>query len=349
MARENTTIVLNERPTDEIILNKTFAAKTAPIPTAADLQDGQILVEVLYLSLDPAMRGWLADKRSYLPPVAVGATMRGSTVARVLASKSKLAAEGDLVSAFAGWTEYAILPDGAFEPAKSFPSFKKPQDLLSALGTTGVTAWVGMTTIGQPKAGETVVVSGAAGATGSVAGQIAKINGAKVVGIAGSEEKRKYLVEELGFDIGLNYKDPDFKKKFYEATPDHIDVYFDNVGGEILDLALSNANPKARFVECGMISQYNTSKPVGPKNIAQVVAMRIRMEGFIVLDHREKFPQARAELGKWLADGKLKTTETVVKGGIRAAEQALIDLYKGINTGKLLVEIKNPDESPSKL
>lgn len=281
--------------------------------------------------------------------------MRGTCACRVLASKSALAKEGDIVAAVPGWTEYAIVPEGRFEPMSAFPGLEHPHEMLSALGTTSLTAWWGMTQIGDPKPGELVVVSGAAGATGSVAGQIAKIKGARVVGIAGSDDKCRWLTEELGFDAALNYKAEDFKEKFKEATKEYIDVYYDNgklaehelgldscvtdhdltVGGEILDLALWRAKPHARFVECGVISQYNAGKPQGPRFFSQIVTMRIKVQGFIVLDHMEHFPRARKELAQWFAEGKLKKNETIVKGGLKIAEQALVDLYKGINTGKL--------------
>ncbi|KAM5345848.1 hypothetical protein ACJ41O_011709 [Fusarium nematophilum] len=349
MARDNLSIVLAERPTSSIIPGQTFSQKTAPAPTPDDLKDGQILVETLYLSLDPAMRGWLRDVRSYLPPVQIGETMRGVGACRVLASKSTHAKEGDLVVGYPGWSQFAILQEGRFEPAALYPQVQQPQDLLSAFGMTSLTAWVGMTKIGEPKAGETVVVSGAAGATGSVAGQIAKINGARVVGICGSDDKCRWLTEDLGFDVALNYKAEDFKDKFNEATKDYIDVYFDNVGGDILDMALLRAKEHARFIECGMVSQYNSAKPQGPRAFTQVITMRIRMQGFIVLDHAKDFPKARAELAGWIEEGKLKKSETIVKGGLKKAEQALVDLYNGINTGKLIVEIKDPNESPSKL
>ncbi|CAM1509029.1 Fc.00g027680.m01.CDS01 [Cosmosporella sp. VM-42] len=349
MARDNLSIVLAERPTSAIIPGQTFAQKITSAPSPSDLKDGQILVETLYLSLDPAMRGWLNDKRSYLPPVQVGEIMRGACACRVLASKSKQAQEGDIIVAYTGWTEYAILPEGRFEPAALYPGVEEPQDFLSAMGMTSLTAWWGMTQIGDPKPGELVVVSGAAGATGSIAGQIAKIKGARVVGICGSDEKCRWLTEELGFDGALNYKADDFRQKFKEATEGFIDVYYDNVGGDILDMALMRAKEHARFVECGVVSQYNAATPQGPKAFSQIVAMRIKMQGFIVLDHVKRFPEARAELSKWIAEGKLKKNETIIRGGLKIADQALVDLYKGINTGKLLVEIKNPNDSPSKL
>ncbi|KAM0254009.1 hypothetical protein ACHAQJ_006979 [Trichoderma viride] len=349
MAVENLSIVLAERPTSEIIPGTTFNQKTAPAPTPADLKDGEILVESLYLSLDPAMRGWLNDARSYIPPVQIGEVMRGASVCRVLASKSKQAAAGDYVCGFTGWTQYAVLREGAFEPSSAFPGLDEPKDMLSFLGMTGITAWVGMTKIGEPKAGETVVVSGAAGATGSIAGQIAKINGARVIGLAGSDDKCKWLVEELGFDVALNYKDADFKAKFKQATPNYIDVYFDNVGGEILNMCLERAKEHARFVMCGGISQYNTSKPEGPSNISRVITMRIKMQGFVVFDHIKDYGKARQQLSGWASEGKIKKTEHILPGGLKVAEQGLVDLYRGSNTGKLLVEVKSPKETPSKL
>ncbi|TWU70484.1 hypothetical protein ED733_000308 [Metarhizium rileyi] len=351
MKQDNLSIVLAERPTAAIIPGQTFHQNTAPIPAPGGLQDGEVLVETLYLSLDPAMRGWLNDTRSYLPPVKIGATMRGATVARVLASKSKHVVPGDYVSAMSGWTEYAVLKEGQFEPASSYPGLNpnEPQDMLSVLGLTGATAWWGMTQIGDPKPGDLVVVSGAAGATGSVAGQIAKIKGAEVVGICGSDIKCSWLVDELGFDVALNYKASDFKEKFKAATKNYIDIYFDNVGGDILDMCLARAKEHSRFVMCGGISQYNSANPTGPKNISKVITMRIKMQGFIVFDHKERLPEIRKELSQWLAGGKLKKTETIIKGGLVAAEQALVDLYNGANQGKLLVEIKNPTTPALKL
>ncbi|CAH0024949.1 unnamed protein product [Clonostachys rhizophaga] len=349
MARDNLSIHLAERPKGDIIPGTTFSQKRTPIPSPADLKDGEILVETLYLSLDPAMRTYLNPGGSYMAPVPVGGIMRGMTVCRVLASKSKRAAAGDFVSGNTGWTEHAILGEKDFEPTSRFPGLRDPQDMLSVLGPTGVTAWYGMTQIGDPKPGELVVVSGAAGATGSVAGQIAKIRGATVVGIAGSDDKCRWLVEELGFDVALNYKAADFKNKFKEATKKKINVYFDNVGGQILDMCLARAKEHARFVECGVISQYNTRDHHGLRNIANVVSLRIHMQGFIIFDQLKYFPQARSDLSKWIAEGKLKKNETIIQGGLGKAEQALVDLYKGINTGKLLVEIKNPNSVAPKL
>lgn len=231
MARQSLQLELAERPKAGIVPGKTFRVRQVPAPTEADLKDGQLLLETLYVSYDPAMRGWLDDRRSYVPPVQIGEVMRALTIARVLASKSSKAGPGDIVTATLGIREVGIMPEDQVEPASALPLGKsggKVTDLLGVFGLTGMTAYFGMTKIGEPKAGETVVVSAAAGATGSVAAQIAKIAGARVIGTAGSDEKCRWLTEELGLDVALNYKDPDFRRKFKEATPKFIDVFFDN-------------------------------------------------------------------------------------------------------------------------
>jgi NADPH-dependent curcumin reductase CurA len=208
-----------------------------------------------------------------------------------------------------------------------------------------LTAYFGILSVGQVKAGDFVVVSGAAGATGSVVGQIAKLKGATVLGLAGTDDKCDWLRNELGFDAALNYKDKDFAQKFRAATKGFIDVYFDNVGGEILDMALARAKPFARFVMCGGVSQYNSKDIRGPKNYLMIVSMRIRMQGFIVFDYEKEYAPARKELAQWLAEGKIKRKETIVKGGLKEAEEALRGLYQGLNTGKLLVEVSK-ESSP---
>lgn len=228
MARQSVQLELAERPKGEIAPGKTFRQRQVPAPTEADLKDGELLLESLYISFDPAMRGWLDDRRSYVPPVQIGEVMRAGTISRVLASKSAKAKPGDIVTAMLGIREVGILPESLVDQPLTLPAGGKVTDLLGVLGMTGLTAYFGMTKIGQPKAGETVFVSAAAGATGSVAAQIAKIAGARVIGTAGSDEKVRWLKEELGLDVALNYKDPDFQEKFKAATPDYIDVYFDN-------------------------------------------------------------------------------------------------------------------------
>ncbi|KAK1829363.1 hypothetical protein QBC39DRAFT_135027 [Podospora conica] len=339
-------ITLAHRPTSGIIPNHTFAPVTVPVPSPSSLAPGHLLLETLYLSLDPAMRGWIEDKRSYLPPVKIGAVMRAYGLARVLASTSSRAQPGDLVAGTFGMAEVVVVPEALVEEVNPATTpGGKVTDVLGVLGMTGLTAYFGMTKIGAPKAGETVVVTAAAGATGSVAAQIAKIAGARVVGIAGSEEKVRWLVEEVGVDVGLDYNDPEFKAKFARATPNFVDVFWDNVGGEQLEMGLARANKFARFVMCGGISQYNEKEKKGPKNYLAIVSMRIKMQGFIVLDHVDEYAEARKQLAQWLSEGKIKRKETLIKGGLKNVEEAFECLFKGKNIGKLLLEVKAPEEA----
>ncbi|KAL6251806.1 hypothetical protein RBB50_002016 [Rhinocladiella similis] len=340
MAPTYTSVVLAKRPKDDIVAGETFkVVSDNPAPSADSLKDGQVLFETNYLSIDPAMRGWLNDTRSYIPPVRIGEVMRGYAVGTVKESKNPSFPVGSYAAGSVGWTELKVCEAKELQKA-ALPRGAHLTDTLSVLGLTGLTAYFGILDVGKVKAGDFVVVSGAAGATGSVVGQIAKLKGATVLGIAGSEDKCRWLVEELGFDGALNYKDKEFFKKFRNATKNLIDVYFDNVGGEVLDMALGRAKPHARFVMCGGISQYNTSNPQGPKNYLMIITMRIRMEGFIVFDYEKEYPRALQDLSQWLSEGKIKRKETVVKGGLVKAEEALRDLYNGINTGKLMVEVK---------
>ncbi|KHN97078.1 Alcohol dehydrogenase superfamily, zinc-type [Metarhizium album ARSEF 1941] len=356
---DNVRVVLNARPADKIIPGETFRKETGLAPCPKDLEDGQILFEVLLISLEPAMRGWLSEaltprahseKRSYLPPVQIGETMRSFSAARVLATRSKQAEIGDVVVAASGWARYAIVREGLFEPASTLPEVAETHELLSTYGLTGMTAWVGMTVIGEPKPGETVVVSAAAGATGSMAGQMAKIKGARVIGICGGEEKCNHVREVLGFDVALDYKAPDFKDKFMEATGDFIDVYFDNVGGEILDMALGQAKKGARLVQCGLISQYNREREQPSlKNYFNVISMRVKIQGFIVTDHMDLWPQARQEIAQWVGQGKLTSAVSIVEGGLDVVDKTLASLYNGSNTGKLLVKVKDVSDPPAEL
>ncbi|OWO97917.1 hypothetical protein B2J93_4486 [Marssonina coronariae] len=352
-------VVLAQRPKALIVPGETFAVKENPMVSEKDLKDGQVIVETLYLSLDPAMRGWLNDTRSYIPPVQIGEVMRGAVIGKITASKSSKFGPGDYVTVTAGWTEVAIVDEKEVTRLE-VPENTMVTDALGVLGMTGLTAYFGILDVGQVKAGDFVVVSGAAGATGSVVCQIAKLKGAKVLGIAGSDDKVQWL-KDLGCDDALNYKSTDFAREFKEKTADLIDVFFDNVGGEILELALSRAKAHSRFVMCGgnyqpvqfLQSSGAKGKPINsqrvaaqtnsPQNISMVIVMRIKLQGFIVFDYAKQFTQARTELMKWLAEGKLQRKETIVKGGLKAAEQALLDLYNGVNTGKLLVEVKADD------
>lgn len=334
---------LANRPKNHIE-SDTFVIKQNQTPSSSSLKDGEVLFQPNYLSLDPAMRGWLNDTRSYIPPVKIGAVMRGVGVGTVVASKSSKFPVGETVYGGSGWSELAVLKEKDVQKL-DLPPNGRMTDTLGALGMPGLTAYFGIIDVGKVQAGDFVVVSGAAGATGSVVGQIAKLKGAKVLGIAGSESKCKWLVDELGYDDALNYKDPDFAKKFRAATKQLIDVYFDNVGGEILDLALARAKEHSRFVMCGGISQYNSKTAQGPKNYLMIVSMRIRMEGFVVFDYEEKYPAAKKELAQWMAEGKIKRQETIIRGGIEKMPEALRALYEGVNTGKLMVEVKVPSEA----
>lgn len=245
-------------------------------PAPENVPADKLLVRAHYLSLDPAMRQWLTAKRSYIAPVEKGAVMRGQSIAQIISVGSDLKTQGkykvgDWVIAYSGWQEYAVLSTKEVQVV-TVPPGGRPTDAMSVLGTTGLTAYFGMLDIGRPRPGNTVVISGAAGATGMIAGQVAKIQGAKrVIGIAGSSEKCEFLVREVGFDEAVNYRDPEWKRKLKDATPEFIDVFFDNVGGEILDVVLARAAREARFVICGAISQYNAAKPQGPASFMTVI------------------------------------------------------------------------------
>ncbi len=325
-----------------------LAARPSGLPTAGvwdhteepvgDPGAGEVLVQVLLLSLDPAMRGWMNEGRSYVPPVKIGAVMRAGGVGRVLASGDERFAEGDHVSGALGAQEYAVLPGDQL--LKVDPGLAPLTTHVGALGVTGMTAYFGLLEVGALKEGDTVVLSGAAGAVGSVAGQIAKVKGARVVGIAGGPEKCAWLRDELGFDAAIDYKSEDVRRALREHAPDGIDVYFDNVGGEILDGALANLAPQARVVICGAISQYNaTSAMRGPSNYMALLVTRSRMEGFVVFDYADRYAHAGAELAQWIAEGRIVAREEVVDGGIEAFGPTLLRLFAGDNTGKLVLRV----------
>ncbi|PYH93453.1 alcohol dehydrogenase [Aspergillus ellipticus CBS 707.79] len=343
MTITNRQLIYTNTPTpaiDPSPTSGTFNLSTTTLPD--HVPDDKVLVRIHYLALEPAMRQWLTAKRSYIAPVERGSVMRGQSISQVLKVGGALKAQykvGDWVVAYSGWQEYAVL--GPKEAQKiSVPVGCQPTDAMSVLGMTGLTAYFGMVEVGKPKPGNTVVVSGAAGATGMVAGQIAKIQGAKrVIGIAGSADKCEFLVKELGFDYAINYKDKDWMKQLKEATPEYIDVFFDNVGGEILDACLGRAAQFARFVICGAISQYNVAKPKGPSNIMQVISQRVTMQGYIVFDYAKQYPDALKDLATWLTQGKIQRKEHIVRGGLESTPQGLVDLYGGANTGKMMVEV----------
>jgi NADPH-dependent curcumin reductase CurA len=302
-----------------------------------ELADGEVLVQVLYVSLDPAMRGWMNEGRSYVPPVAIGEVMRAATVGRVLDSRSDRFAAGDRVSSWLGVQQYAVV--GADALMKVDTELAPLPTYLGALGMPGMTAYFGLLDIGQPKEGQTVVVSAAAGAVGSVVGQIAKRKGARAVGIAGGEQKCGWIVQELGFDAAIDYKSQDVADGLRRHCPDGIDVYFDNVGGEILDAALARLARHARVVICGAISQYNNIDSMrGPSNYMSLLVNRARMEGFVVIDYMGRYPEAMREMAGWIAEGKLHAREDVVEGFERFPE-ALRKLFEGENVGKLVLKV----------
>jgi hypothetical protein len=312
-----------------------FTWAEEPLPPLAE---GDVLVRQLFLSLDPTNRGWAEPTPTYLPPLPLGSTMRGLGLGRVEASRRPGFGAGQLVQGLLGWQTY-YQGDGrgltAFDAMPGVPLEAYP----AVFGHIGATAYFGLLEIGQPKAGETVVVSGAAGAVGSLVGQIAKLQGCRAVGLAGTDEKCRWLTEELGFDAAINYKRGPLKPRLAEACPQGIDVYFDNVGGDILDTALTLAKERARIVVCGLISQYNsTEPPTGPRAFGYVLLRRLRVEGFIVLDYAPRFPEAFSALGRWMAEGRLKYRVDVVDG-LAQAPVAINRLFDGGNTGKLLVRI----------
>ncbi len=298
--------------------------------------DGQVLLKNLYLSLDPYMRLRMDDAKSYAPPVEIGAVMVGGTVSEVVASRNADFRPGEIVFGMMGWQLYG-LSDGKML-RRVDPALAPVSTALGVLGMPGVTAWVGLLDFGAPKPGETVVVSAASGAVGSVVGQIAKLKGCRVVGIAGGAAKCEYVTRELGLDACIDYRSGDLYAQLAAACPQGVDVYFDNVGGEILDTILRLLNPFARIPLCGLISQYNEADKSGLQNIRSLLVNRVRMQGFIVSDHLNRFPPALAELGQWYKEGKLKYRESVAHG-IENAPKAFIGMLKGENLGKQVVKL----------
>jgi NADPH-dependent curcumin reductase CurA len=324
---------LRTRPT-AMVGRENFDFVTSPVPSPAA---GEALVEVQYVSLDPAMRGWLNDAKSYVPPVAIGEVMRAVGVGRVVESNDPALAVGDFVTGMTGIQAFASAPAKAW--TKIDPSVVPLPRWLGVVGMPGMTAYFGLLDVGAAKAGETLVVSAAAGAVGSVVGQLGKIHGMRVVGLAGGAEKCRYLVDELGFDAAIDYKNDDVRKKLREHAPQGIDVYFDNVGGEILDHALAHLRRKARVVVCGAISQYNSGAAVtGPKNYLSLLVNSARMEGFVILHFAARYREAALALAKWHLEGKLKAKEDIAEG-IEQFPEALCRLYKGENFGKLVLKI----------
>jgi NADPH-dependent curcumin reductase CurA len=309
----------------------------ADAPVAAP-GDGEFAGITKMISLDPAMRGWLDDRPSYVPPVGIGDVMRAGSIVEVTDSNPPGFDVGDHVVGTFGVQEQ-VVSDGK-GAVKVDPDAAPLATYLAALGMPGMTAYFGLLDVGALKEGETVLVSGAAGAVGSMVGQIAKVKGCRVIGIAGGPEKCALLTDELGFDAALDYRSDGFKKALRDATPDGVDVYFDNVGGEILDLALTRLAMKARVVICGAISQYNNeSRPQGPSNYMVLLVRRARMEGFVVFDYAKRYAEAAQAIGGWIAEGRIKSQEHVVQGAIDDFPDTLQMLFRGENVGKLVLEL----------
>jgi NADPH-dependent curcumin reductase CurA len=337
-ATENRRIVLASRPSGKPTVEN-FRLETVAVPAVGD---GEVLLQTEFLSLDPYMRGRMNAGKSYAPAVELGAVMVGGTVSRVVESRNSAFAKGDLVTAYAGWQDYAI-SDGS-DLMKLDPRIPSPSYALGVLGMPGLTAYVGLLDIGQPKAGDTVVLAAATGAVGSVVGQIAKLKGCRVVGIAGGAEKCQYAVEQLGYDACVSHYDDDMAQQLAKACPQGIDVYFENVGGSSWEAVMPLLNNFARIPVCGLIAHYNqTELPPGPDRMSQLQGMiltrSLKMQGFIVGNYRDRIPAFVADMTGWLAEGKVKYREDIVEG-LDNAPRAFLGLFSGNNFGKLVVRVK---------
>ncbi|HZP12699.1 MAG TPA: NADP-dependent oxidoreductase [Nevskiaceae bacterium] len=333
MAMMNRQFKLAKRPMG-MVKREDFDYAQTPVP---EPNDGEFVVRNLYISLDPAMRGWMNEGKSYVPPVGIGEVMRAGALGKVTASKHPNFKVGDHVVGIFGVQDYAL--SNGKGVTKIDPKLGTLPVYLGTLGMPGMTAYFGLLEIGKPKPGETVVVSGAAGAVGQVVGQIAKIKGCRVIGIAGGPEKCNHVVKELGFDACIDYKAGDLKKALKEHCPKGVDVYFDNVGGDILDTVLTQLAMRARIIICGAISQYNNTTPVkGPSNYMSLLVNRASMTGMVVFDWADRYPEAIREMAKWLLEGKLRTFEDI-ESGLENFPEILLKLFKGENTGKLVLKV----------
>jgi hypothetical protein len=332
----NRQVQLAARPVGEVKASD-FEIAEAEVP---DPGDDEFVVELTHISVDPAMRGWMNDTRSYVPPVGIGEVMRAGGIGRVTASRHGGFAEGDVVRGMFGVQEHAV-SDGAGVDKITASDGASFATHLGVLGMTGMTAYFGLLDVARVQPGDTVLVSGAAGAVGSVVGQLAKVKDARAVGIAGGPEKCGMLVEELGFDAAIDYKSGDVRGELRNHTADGVDVFFDNVGGEILDLGLTRLARGARVPICGAISQYNNTAPAaGPSNYMMLLVARATMAGFLVFDYVARFPEAVAEMSRWLEEGRLKSIEDTVRGDVGSFADALARLFSGQNTGKLVLELE---------
>ncbi len=336
MPETNQRFLLASRPA-EMPSSENFQLESVPLPEPAD---GEILVKVLYLSVDPYMRGRMKDAASYAAPVAIGGLMTGGGVGRVMASRNPRFEVGQIVVGETGWQTHCVTDGKAFR--KVDPTLAPISTSLGILGMPGLTAYFGLLDLGKPKAGETVLVSGAAGAVGSLVGQIAKIQGCRAVGVAGADDKIAWLTGELGFDAAFNYKtvEPkDYRSTLAALCPQGIDVYFDNVGGPITDAVFPLINQRARIAICGQIHHYNDAKAAeGPRHLFHLIVKRARVEGFLVFDYAERFKEGLTQMAQWLREGKLHYRERIYEG-IEKMPQAFIGMLSGENTGKMLVKV----------
>lgn len=329
----NKQLLFMKRPKGEADAS-TWSLVTRPIP---EIEDGQILVKQHYVSLDPAMRGWMNEGKSYIAPMEIGSVMRAGSVGEVVASKNSKFEVGQYVAGTGGVQQYAVTDGKGFYQVD--PQLAPLPMYIGTLGMPGMTAYFGITEVAKIKAGETVLVSGAAGAVGSIVGQVAKIKGCHVVGIAGGPDKCKYVVEELGFDACIDYKNENVATRFKEECPKGIDIYFDNVGGEILDIALTRLRRHARIVICGAISQYNNKTKIkGPSNYLSLLVNRASMTGMVVFDYADRYQEGAQILGGWLAQGKLKSREDIYEG-IENFPETYNRLFTGDKMGKLVLKV----------
>lgn len=335
MSEINRRLLLKTRP-EGLVKASDFDLVEEPVPT---IGEGEALIRTTWLSLDPTNRVWMTDAPGYLPPVQIGEVMRAGGLGRVIESNSPKYEVGQLVNGFTGWQDYSVASDSLpFTPLPAIPGIPDSA-FLGALGMTGLTAYFGITDVAQVGEGDTVVISAAAGAVGSVAGQVSKILGARVVGIAGGPEKCAWLVDELGFDAAVDYKADGWLAQLKEATPNGIDVDFENVGGEVMEAVFARLNIGARVALCGLISGYNDPKgPGGPANFGALISKRAKVQGFLILDYFDRMKDGAMQLAQWMGEGKLQHRETVVEG-LENAPESLNLLFTGENTGKLVVRV----------
>ena len=334
MTQTNTQIRMRRHP-QGMVTPQDFETTQTPLP---ELKDGEVLVRNMVLSLDPYMRPRMDPLRSYVPPLEIGELMPGAAVGEVVQSREPALPEGAIVTGPLGWQTHAVLTRNIPRVRVLDPKLGPPSAALSVLGMPGVTAHYGLLKLADPQPGETVVVTAASGAVGSVVGQIAKIKGCRVVGIAGGPDKCRYVTEELGFDACVDYRAADFEQQLAAATPDYVNILFENVGGPVFDAVLNRVADHARVALCGNISQYNSSEPYGIKGMRQLLMHRVTIRAFVIADHNDYFPTALAELSTWVKEGRIKYKEDLSKG-LASAPEAFIRMLTGKNFGKQLVQV----------